>query len=280
MDKNHGPLQTHCLNCGASVKGAFCHQCGQRIRDNSDRSLRRLLGEVLGNIFFFDNRFFISVWYLIRFPGRMTVEFLEGKRKKFISPVTLFLFLNLIYFFVNPLSDYSLPLTDQFYSQPYSQWIQEMVVQKLTQEELDGEAYAITYQNASDNISKSIMIINVPLIAGFVFLMAFKRRPFFFDSLIFAFHFFTLFLLSWILLDWAGRLIDLFSGHESSVVSAISFNLFTLILPLVYAILSTKRLMVIRWYWAIPAGLGVMVAVLLTNVFYRFIILMLTLWTT
>ena len=105
-------LSQTCHNCGTPVNGAFCHNCGQQVRDNSDRSVRRLLGEVLGNLFFLDNRFFISVGYLFRFPGRMTVEFLAGKRKKFISPVTLFLFLNLIYFFNKPLSDYSLPIED------------------------------------------------------------------------------------------------------------------------------------------------------------------------
>ncbi len=273
-------LQTHCLNCGTQVNGVFCHNCGQRVRDNSDRSLSRLVGEVLSNVFFLDNRFVLSIWYFIRFPGRMTVEFLEGKRKKFISPVTLFLFLNLIYFFVNPLSDYSLSLYDQINSQPYSKWPNEWVASKLQKEDLDLNTYAITYQNASDNLSKSIMIINVPMIAAFVYLMAFRRRPFYFDSLIFAFHFFTLFMLSWVMLDWVDILINTLVGNDKSVASAISFNLFVSFLPLLYAIIGIKKFMNIRWYWAIPAGIGVIAAVLLANFCYRFIIFIFTFWTT
>ena len=127
MEKTPEKSQKKCFNCGTPVNGVFCHNCGQRVRDNLDRSLGRLLGEFFGNVFFLDNRFLLSLWYLVRYPSRMTVEFLEGKRKKFISPVTLFLFLNLIYFIVNPLTDYSLSLYDQTHSQPYSPLIEGTV---------------------------------------------------------------------------------------------------------------------------------------------------------
>ncbi len=280
MDKRRQSGQTHCLNCGASVKGAYCQHCGQHVRDNLDRSLSRLLGEVFGNIFFIDNRFFLSVRYLFRFPSRMTVEFLEGKRKKFVSPITLFLFINLIYFFLNPLSDFSLPLYDQANSQPYSMWTKEWLDQKLEKDGLDWRNYSITYQNMSDTISKSIMIINVPMIAFFVYLMALKQRRYYFDSLIFSFHYFSLFLFSLIILDWADTLITFFDGHENSALSSISFGLFTLFLPLLYAILGIKKFMGIRWYWAIPAGLGVMISIILANLFYRFIIFIITFWVT
>ncbi|MDW3192330.1 MAG: DUF3667 domain-containing protein [Cytophagales bacterium] len=279
MEQSPTSSPTHCLNCGTPVTGEFCHQCGQRTRDNSDRSVRRLLGEVLGNIFFLDNRFFISVGYLFRFPGRMTIEFLGGKRKKFISPITLFLFLNLIYFFNKPLSDYSLPLEDQIDGQPHSIWAKKALIKKLRKESLDYETYAPIYQNATDNVSKSIMIINIPIIAAFLYLMAFKRRPFYFDSLIFSFHYFTLYLFSWVMLGWADDLL-FFLGLSDTIVDSIRFNLFVSIVPLIYGILSIKKFMDIRWYWAIPAGVVTVVSVLLANAVYRMIIFYLTLWTT
>lgn len=280
MENSHLPVSSHCLNCGAVVEGSFCPQCSQSVRDNSDRSLSRLTGEVFGNIFFLDNRFLLSIWYLFRYPSRMTAEFLEGKRKKFISPVTLFLFLNLIYFFVNPLSDYSLSLHDQISSQPYSKWSNEWVTQKIQDEKLNADDYAIIYQKTSDSISKSVMILNVPMIAFFVYLMAFKKRSFYFDSLIFAFHYFSVFMVSWVMLDWSDNLITFITKDENSLLSSISFNLFTLIIPLLYAILGIKRFMNFRWYWSIPAGLGIMIGVFLANFTYRFIIFSLTFWNT
>ena len=280
MEKPPDLSPTKCLNCGTIVSGAYCHNCGQRVRDNTDRSLSRLLGEFLGNVFFLDNRFFLSIWYLVRFPSRMTVEYLDGRRKKFISPVTLFLFINLIYFLVSPLSDYSLALEDQIYSQPYSKWIEDWATQKIQEDGRNWNEYSVAYQQSSDNVSKSVMIINIPNIACFVYLVGFKRRKYYFDSLIFAFHFFSFFMLSWVMNDWMGSLIDFVFGHETSMISSISLNLFVFIIPLVYAMLGISKFLRLRWYWSIPAGLGVMMGVLVTNLLYRLIILVLTIWTT
>ena len=281
MEKKLELRHTHCLNCGATIKGEYCHICSQRIRDNSDRSLSRLFGEFLSNTFFIDNQFFISVWYLLRFPGRMTLEFIGGKRKKFISPVTLFLFVNLIYFFASPLSDYSISLEDQIHPvQAFSKWTKEWVAHRLNSEGLEFRDYAITYQNMSDSISKVMMIVNIPMIAILVFLMAFRRRRYYYDSLIFAFHFFSLFLGSWIMLGWVGKLLDFLPIQNDSVIFDISFSMWAYFIPLIYAILSIKKFIDIRWFWAIPAGMGVMLAVQVANILYRFIIFVLTFWFT
>ncbi len=281
METSYESTQINCLNCGTSVEGKFCYQCGQRTRDNSDRSVVRLLGETLSNLFFFDNRFFVAMRDLFRFPGRMTVAFLDGKRKKYISPITLFFFINLIYFFVNPLSDYSLALYDQVHSQPYSgQWTKDLVLQKMQDYSLSFQAYASVYQKMSDNIAKSIMIINVPLIAFFLYFMTFKKRKYYFDNLIFAFHFFSLTMTSWILMSWSTSLIDFLAGQEDSMLADITSTIFVMVIPVVYAILSIKKFIKIKWYLAIPAGLGVMVSVVLASLIYRFIIFNLTIFFT
>jgi hypothetical protein len=279
MEQPQQVTQTQCLNCGAAITGSFCHACGQSVRDTTDRSIGKLLGDFLDNIFFFDNRFVISLRYLFWYPSRMTAEFLAGKRKKFVSPVSLFLFVNVIYFFVNPLTDYSISLEDQ-YSQPYGPLIKDWINGKLQNGGLDFRSYSSTYQNMSDTISKSIIIINIPMIALGVYLMAFKKRRFYYDSLIFTFHFFSLFLASWILLDWANTLIDYIAGNDDSIIGAVSFVLFAFALPLLYAILGMKKFLDIKWHWAILTGVVVMVAVNLTNMCYRLIIFVLSMWLT
>ena len=87
-------------------------------------------------------------------------------------------------------------------------------------------------------------------------------------------------MLSWVLLDWAGKVIEFLSGDEDSILSGIVFMLFTFFIPLFYAILGLKKFMKIKWYWAIPAGLGAMVAVGVTNFCYRLIIFLVTFWAT
>ena len=106
MNKVRSVENEPCLNCGGIINGSFCYQCGQKALDNNDRSMSTLLGGFFTNLFFLDNRFFISLRMLLIRPGTMTIDFLGGQRKKFLPPVTLFLFVNLIYFLLSPLSDY------------------------------------------------------------------------------------------------------------------------------------------------------------------------------
>jgi len=280
MDKTKELARLECLNCGNTVFGKFCVECGQKTRDNLDRSIGPLLSDFLGNIFFIDNRFLISVKYLFVFPGRMTAEFLAGKRKKFISPITLFLFFNLIYFLSTPLSDYSLTLEEQFYGQPYSSLVQESIKQNIIDSGVESKTYSALYQQMSDRISQSVMILNVPILALFVYLIAFKRRRFYFDSIIFSLHLFSLLIFCPILMKWTDLLILSLPESVESAIPDFTFELFCYIIPSIYAILSIKKYMTIKWYWSIPAGLWVAASVMFANLIYRFIILWLTLWFT
>jgi len=267
-----------CKNCGSSVIGEYCQDCGQRMLDDSDRSLRNLLGEILSNVFIFDNRFFLSLWYLFRYPGKMTVEYLAGKRKKFIPPITLFLFFNLIYFFVNPLSDYSLDLYDQMYAQLHSSWTLPLVEAKIESEGLDFESYYPIYQSASDNASKSIMILNVPIVAFFIYLMSLKKRKFYFDSLIFAFHYFSIYLFSWLQFGWVELVASITTIDYDSTFTIFIFRLLTLGIPIFFSVLSIKKFLDTNWYWAILSGIGAFLAVALANLIYRPIILLVVIW--
>lgn len=178
------------------------------------------------------------------------------------------------------MTGFSSSLYDQMHSQPYSPWIQGWVDSRIQANQMDVQSYAPVNQSVCDNISMSIMIINVPMIALFVYLIVLKRRPFYYDSLIFVLHFFSLFLLSWVVLDWAGSLFELLNVDLNSYLGVALFLCFTFLLPFVYAILSIKKFLGLYWYWSIPAGLWVLIALFLAKLFYRFIILLITISLT
>ncbi len=276
----------HCLNCGSEFTSKFCPQCGQRDVENSDRSIIRLTIDLLNNVFFFDNRFWISIRYLLTRPGKMTVEFLEGKRRKFISPITLFLFVNVLYFFLSPLTDYSLPLADQMKYQAHSEMATRMVEDKLKKHELSNEAYqeslrtyATKYQSASDNISKSLMILNVPIVALFVYLLSLRKRPYYFDALIFSLHYFTLFLLSISVGDILKEIIQAL-GDPGANFLGIWLLIFVLIIPLTYLSISLSKYLGHKWFVAIALGIFVFIGGGLAQFLYRAIIFFLAFWST
>src|SRR5687767_9678502 len=88
-----------CLNCGAALSGAFCAQCGQRALPPYPTT-RELAGDAFQEISGWDGRFALTIRTLLRAPGKLTTEFLTGRRARYISPVRLYLVTSLAYFVI------------------------------------------------------------------------------------------------------------------------------------------------------------------------------------
>lgn len=83
-----------CSNCGVSLNGQFCHQCGQ-----SSRSMIKFFGEVLmeliENLFGYDSRLKRSIFPLLFQPGKLTLEYIKGRRFHYVMPFKFYLFTSL-----------------------------------------------------------------------------------------------------------------------------------------------------------------------------------------
>ncbi|MFJ6024916.1 DUF3667 domain-containing protein [Brevundimonas sp. NPDC092305] len=88
---------TTCSDCGAEVSGNFCANCGQPTHVH--RSLLHLGEEVLHGVMHFDARIWRTLPLLAFNPGRLTREWIHGKRTRYVSPLAMFLFTVFITFF-------------------------------------------------------------------------------------------------------------------------------------------------------------------------------------
>ncbi|TXI89818.1 MAG: DUF3667 domain-containing protein [Burkholderiaceae bacterium] len=88
----------NCANCGTALTGKYCHNCGQI--GHLHRSLWHMVEETLHGIFHFDTKAWRTIPALIFTPGKLTREYIDGKRASYVSPLALFLFLNFFMFFV------------------------------------------------------------------------------------------------------------------------------------------------------------------------------------
>jgi hypothetical protein len=88
---------TTCLNCSSALSGPFCSECGQRAVPPHP-SLAQLVGEAFAELSGWDGKIADTMRLLVLRPGKLTVEFLEGKRAQFISPVRLYLWCSVLYF--------------------------------------------------------------------------------------------------------------------------------------------------------------------------------------
>lgn len=90
-----------CLNCGKKLTDAdnFCSFCGQENKDQKV-SILRFTQDFLSNYLNFETVFFQTLPAFLLHPGRLTITFNEGKRRKYIHPIRLYLITSLFYFFV------------------------------------------------------------------------------------------------------------------------------------------------------------------------------------
>lgn len=91
------PEHQRCMNCGATLRGPYCHACGQR-DDDYRRPFALLAGELAGDLFAFDSRIFRSVPPFLFAPGMLTRSFIKGKRGKYVSPLRLYFVISIIFF--------------------------------------------------------------------------------------------------------------------------------------------------------------------------------------
>lgn len=89
----------NCLNCGSELRGRFCSACGQRAVA-AYPTVRQMVGDAWEELSGYDGRFARTFRLLLGRPGGLTVETLQGRRARHISPVRLYLVASLAYFLV------------------------------------------------------------------------------------------------------------------------------------------------------------------------------------
>jgi len=91
------PGEGDCSNCGAKLTGPFCAQCGQHAYPR--RKLIHVIGELAHGIFYLETKTWRTLPMVLFRPGTLTRNYVFGKRARYLSPLTMFLFAIFIMFF-------------------------------------------------------------------------------------------------------------------------------------------------------------------------------------
>lgn len=90
MRLNADTHQATCRNCDASLTGAYCAACGQPARLHD--TVAGLFHEFAHGVAHFDGRLWRTLPLLALDPGRLSREWIAGRRARYIAPLPLFLF--------------------------------------------------------------------------------------------------------------------------------------------------------------------------------------------
>ena len=91
--------QNNCRNCGAPLRGEYCHHCGQR-EGRGDLRFIDAVGDVLGDAVTWDSRFWRTLVPLVFRPGFLAAEFIAGRRARYMPPFRLYIVVSFLLFLV------------------------------------------------------------------------------------------------------------------------------------------------------------------------------------
>ena len=94
MDQSASPARPPdiCPNCGQAALAEYCSACGEKRRDRTDWKLSSIAGETFAELTSLEHS---KLWQTLRLllfkPGQLTRDYWEGRRKRYLGPVKLYL---------------------------------------------------------------------------------------------------------------------------------------------------------------------------------------------
>ena len=90
-DSAHAPpgAAAACPSCGAALAGDFCQRCGEKRPGARDLTVRHFVGDAAQELTSLDSKFFRTLWALLFRPGRLTNEWVAGRRVPYLKPLNL-----------------------------------------------------------------------------------------------------------------------------------------------------------------------------------------------
>lgn len=209
-----------CVRCGTELQGAFCYNCGEKRIENEDKKVNHFFEEAISSVFVADGKFFKTIKLLVTNPGELTKNFVIGIRKKYLSPLQLFFFANLIYFIFPLISTFNTSLYIQLNNLPYSSSIRPLVETYIQDSQRDLATFTSEYERVSSSNGKLLLIVLVLLQGVFLKLLFWKGKNLFLVDFLAGSAYFYGFYILFMLVLLPG-IIMLFGE-----ISGMSFNSF------------------------------------------------------
>jgi hypothetical protein len=95
----------NCLNCGAPLVGPWCARCGQK-DPHPELPLQELVHDVAHEFTHWDGKVLGTLRELMTRPGQLTVDFLAGRRARWLPPFRLYLIASIAYFLSVPAAEF------------------------------------------------------------------------------------------------------------------------------------------------------------------------------
>lgn len=207
-----------CKNCNQTLQGKYCHNCGEKIVESRDFSIKNIMNEAVDGFTNVDSKFLRSFKYVLFKPGKLTKAYVEGIRKSFMKPIQILVIANVLFFFFLPKSDILRIPSAYYFSAEYRA---NALNEKSLETGISEQELMQLYDSKSATYSKALVFIIIPFLALLFALIYIRKNYQFGKHVIFATHYFSFFLLFCVLL----LLVPFVDGNSIFIqTSIILFN--------------------------------------------------------
>lgn len=194
-----------CVNCGTPTSDRYCPACGEKRLHPHQYALAHLAEETVDEFTHFDTKIFRSLWLLLKRPGFLTTEFLRGRRVPYMRPLQLFIVVNVLYFFTQPISAYRTfegPLRYHLELQSYSDEFARPLVENQLRGKTETEraAFEEQFDRSVHTYAKTLIFLGIPLFTLLFAGLFWTRKRYFAEYFFAAIHFWTMAILLLIVL--------------------------------------------------------------------------------
>lgn len=274
-------LNTSCINYGEMLHGKYCSSCGLKQITPEDKKIKHFLSEFFTSLFFADGKILSTLKVILTKPGELTRTYISGNRKKYIAPLQLFFFANLIYFLFPVLSTFNTNLSAQIKGQLYSSIVKEVVRKELIKEGISYQEYRDRYEAKSSENGKLLLITLVLLQAAAFNLLFLKSKTFYFTDFLAASAYFNAIyiLVLLVFLPSMVILIDQIVGLDFNVFNDEVLSVTFIGLLVVYLVAYIKNAFQISIKSSILRSIALSLFLIPSFVIYRFILFWVTYWS-
>jgi hypothetical protein len=252
-----------CPSCGAKTVGQFCSHCGEKEVEDEDYSLRHFLAESVTALTLLESKVLRSVWLVTSKPGHLSSEYFRGRRVRYMKPLQLFIFANVVYYLSLTLftaTTFTTPLATQLHMNDYyPAYASRQVSHKLLTEQINYETLERKYNERTGVLSKTLIFLLIPIFALLFYALFFKKRKYFVEHVVVATHFwsFSLILLGVIVPLVSVLLIRSSKALSVSAAYVTNDGVVSSVLQICFAaylfVMLRRSYIASRWYCAITA---------------------------
>lgn len=207
-----------CKSCGNQFRGKYCGQCGEKVYTDHDKSIIHFFEGAFHFITHFEGTFINTFKTIFSKPGKLSLDYCSGLRKKYFKPLPFFMLLVVLYLIFPLFTGLNMPFRYYLQTGSYASRvttkktginidslktaIDNVVDARKFKTQNDAFAYRARYTDSiikmyprlskiesvfhkkSEKTSKILLLILLPLTAIVIWLLSIRKHRYFFDHLI------------------------------------------------------------------------------------------------